>query len=642
MRLKFISAFAAISIGILAISVFVAIYPAAAKASVGLDQCATLPNACSSSNSAQWQNGNLGQSNSSYFEGDSVPYRATFSGLTIGKTYSLLLEWDTTKSGKHAIDTLTSYNRTIGSADYCAGITCSGSTSSLAIPSNPNITAEGVGQTSGQAFALKGGTFPASGSTVPNSGNLCAGATCLISANPSAYSLSGTYAGSSSTSIRLWFTADAKSAVIAWGGHIASRADWGNDHSAVSISGSPYHMRIEDLSCSDEDHCGVGNQDRSLSSQAVTYAASITVIEAATPEGSTVFDYTSSPAPLSNFTLVDDGTVTNTRTFTGITTFTTYTVSVQSETGWTFTGATCGVIGANGEHHEEEHDAHDSHGGSRTVVQNTATIDLREGEIVTCTFNHELDPLRSIALDKTVTEESYDSVGDTLSYSYTITNTGEAPIGPTQFTITDDRIASGVAFNCGPADTTLAADATLTCQASYEVTSADITAQNVMNTAVASGGGLTSNEDQVTVPFVPPATTTTSTTSTTTTSTIPETTTTTSTIPETTTTTSTIPETTTTTSIPETTTTVAETTTTTIVDTTTTTIVDTTTTTPVASTTTNPITPRTTLEPPTTSTSPGITELAETGSRTDQIAAILLVLIGLALALTVVGRRRSV
>jgi hypothetical protein len=608
MRLKFVSAFAAISIGILAISVFVAIYPAAAKASVGLDQCATLPNACSSSNSAQWQNGNLGQSNSSYFEGDSVPYRATFSRLTIGETYSLLLEWDTTQSGKHAIDTLTSYNRTIGSADYCAGITCSGSTSSLSIPSNPNITAEGVGQTSGQAFALTGGTFPASGSTVPNTGNLCADATCLVSSNPSAYSLSGTYAGSSSTSIRLWFTADAKSAVIAWGGHIASRADWGNDHSAVSISGSPYHMRVNDLSCSDEDNCGVGNQDRSLSSQAVTYAASITVIEAATPEGSTVFDYTSSPAPLSNFTLVDDGTVTNTRTFTGITTFTTYTVSVQSETGWTFTGATCDVIGANG--------------GSQTVVQNTATIDLRKGEIVTCTFNHELDPLRSIALDKTVTEESYDSVGDTLSYSYTITNTGEAPIGPTQFTITDDRIASGVAFNCGPADTTLAVDATLTCQASYEVTSADITAQNVMNTAVASGGGVTSNEDQVTVPFVPPATTTTSTTSTTTTSTIPETT--------------------TTTSIPETTTTVVETTTTTIVDTTTTTIVDTTTTTPVASTTTNPITPRTTLEPPTTSTSPGITELAETGSRTDQIAAILLVLIGLALALTVVGRRRSV
>lgn len=608
MRLKFVSAFAAISIGILAISVFVAIYPAAAKASVGLDQCATLPNACSTSNSAQWQNGNLGPSNSSYFEGDSVPYRATLSGLTIGETYSLLLDWDTTQSGKHAIDTLTNYNRTIGSADYCAGITCSGSTSSLAIPSNPNITAEGVGQTSGQAFALTGGTFPASGSTVPNTGNLCADATCLISSNPSAYSLSGTYAGSSSTSIRLWFTADATSAVIAWGGHIASRADWGNNHSAVSISGSPYHMRVQDLSCSDADNCGVGNQDRSLSSEAVTYAASITVIESATPEGSTVFDYTSSPAPLSDFTLVDDGTVANTRTFTGITTFTTYTVLVQSESGWTFTGATCDVIGANG--------------GSQTVLQNTATIDLREGEIVTCTFNHTLDPLRSIALDKTVTEESYDSVGDTLNYSYTITNTGDAPIGPTQFTISDDRIASGAAFNCGPADTTLAIDATLTCQASYEVTSADITTESVLNTAVASGGGLTSNEDQVSVPFVPPATTTTSTTSTTTT-----------TIPETTTTTSTIPE---------TTTTVAETTTTTIVDTTTTTIVDTTTTTPVASTTTNPITPKTTVEPPTTSTSPGITELAETGSRTDQIAAILLVLIGLALALTVVGRRRSV
>jgi len=35
--------------------------------------------------------------------------------------------------------------------------------------------------------------------------------------------------------------------VLAWGGHIATRGDWGANNAAVSISGSPYHTRLLDL-----------------------------------------------------------------------------------------------------------------------------------------------------------------------------------------------------------------------------------------------------------------------------------------------------------------------------------------------------------------------------------------------------------
>ena len=32
--------------------------------------------------------------------------------------------------------------------------------------------------------------------------------------------------------------------VLAWGGHIASRLDWGNANGVVNLKGSPYHMRV--------------------------------------------------------------------------------------------------------------------------------------------------------------------------------------------------------------------------------------------------------------------------------------------------------------------------------------------------------------------------------------------------------------
>ena len=76
-------------------------------------------------------------------------------------------------------------------------------------------------------------------------------------------------------SITITFSASQPTVVLAWGGHIATRLDWGIGNSAVAISGSPFHTRLIGL-----DGSG-GNQDRALSSDAVTFPASITITKVA-------------------------------------------------------------------------------------------------------------------------------------------------------------------------------------------------------------------------------------------------------------------------------------------------------------------------------------------------------------------------
>lgn len=474
---------------------------ASVKPSVSLEQCANLATTCDTAHSANWQTGNLGTSNSDYAEGDSVPYRSIASNLTVGKTYKLLIEWDATQSGKHAIDYPTSFDRTEATANPCAGITCAGGTSTLAIPIDPHVTTAGVTQLSGQNFTAFGATFPASGASVSNSGgNLCGSATCTIAANPSAYTLSGTYAGTSAAGTAVYFTATNTTAVIAWGGHIARRLDWGSGQSAADVSGSPYHMRVIDFNCSNVDNCSSGNMDRSLSAAAVTLPGSITIVKQSTNEGDTSFSFVGAPTPLTSFNLVDDGTVANTKVFSGITAFGSYTVSETSLAGWGLDRASCNIANRTT--------------GTATVDGATAYITLAEGEDVTCTFYNAPLPAPALGLTKTANAESYSAVGDQITYTYVLTNTGNTVLGPMQFKVDDDKINGGAAFNCGAAETTLQISGTVTCTAVYTITSGDITNAEVTNTAFGLAGELTSTNKQVTVTYVAPATTTTTTTTT--------------------------------------------------------------------------------------------------------------------------------
>src|SRR5262249_32951330 len=114
---------------------------------------------------------------------------------------------------------------------------------------------------------------------------------CSIS-TLSSYTLSGSYAGNSSTRITITFTAATANPVLAWGGHIATELDWGSGNSAVDVNGSPYHTRLITL-----DGSG-GNQDRSLSAAAVAGPPTIST-------------------QVSSATVGPGGTVTDTATFTG-------------------------------------------------------------------------------------------------------------------------------------------------------------------------------------------------------------------------------------------------------------------------------------------------------------------------------------
>src|SRR6185437_7308903 len=123
----------------------------AANPAANLDQCAngadvaTASSGCNSV-SADWVNGNLGSSKSAYREGDSIPYRITLSNLPVGSTHSVTIEWDTTKSGKHAIDYIDNYNQSVLDAKPCLGVSgCNAGTfTTFPIPADPQVTGNGV------------------------------------------------------------------------------------------------------------------------------------------------------------------------------------------------------------------------------------------------------------------------------------------------------------------------------------------------------------------------------------------------------------------------------------------------------------------------------------------------------------------
>ncbi|MFZ9444255.1 MAG: DUF7507 domain-containing protein, partial [Ilumatobacteraceae bacterium] len=464
--------------------------------SVELEQCSNGSATCDASHTANWQTGSLNASNSHFSEGESVPYRSVIQGLTVGATYGVTISWKSSDSGRHTIDYVTSYDRTEVGADPCAGSVCSGSPVTLGIPSNPGL---GITQASGH-LSLWGGTFTPSSSTVSNTGDLCGDATCTITSNPSGYSLSGTLDTTSTTSMVVTFTASTTTAVLAWGGHIASQIDWGIGLSAGAVNGASYHMYFSELQCSDMN-CNVGQKDRSMSATAVTVPGSITIRKSASVSGATAFGFTATPAPLSSFDLVDDASIDVPdatpafRTFANTVDFTSYTITESSISLWTLTNIACTVQGANG--------------GTQTVDGRSVVIDLREGELVDCTFSNSRDPQPAISLAKTADPSTFSVVGDVVTYTYTISNTGDSDIGPAQFTITDDRISGGTAFDCGASTKVLTVGSSFTCTHTYTISADDISAALQFAARGQAVGLLHVSAEREDVPIVlelPPAT----------------------------------------------------------------------------------------------------------------------------------------
>ncbi len=114
----------------------------------------------------------------------------------------------------------------------------------------------------------------------------------------------------------------------------------------------------------------------------------------------------------------------------------------------------------------------------------------------------------SLALTKTAAEPNFNSLADTLSYTFVVTNTGDTNIVDlTPITINDPLVG---AVDCSAQPATLAPGQSFNCTATYSsITQAQMDAGEVVNTATASfeytggGGGtstITSPEASATVP----------------------------------------------------------------------------------------------------------------------------------------------
>ena len=215
-----------------------------------------------------WQHGNLNDNQAHYNEGDSVPYRLTMEGLSTGATtHTATIAWDTTDNGKHGIDYLTSFNRTETTADPCSDVygpdPCP-AFDTEPIPDDVRVT-NGPDNLSGTLATDADNITQADGDFRLYGGNITA--VSGYSLDSGSYANGTGYSNGSITKITITFTTTVSNPVLAWGGHISKRQEWAPEPTAATFSGSP--MRLKEV-----DGKG-GNQDRSLSSDAVISPATL-------------------------------------------------------------------------------------------------------------------------------------------------------------------------------------------------------------------------------------------------------------------------------------------------------------------------------------------------------------------------------
>jgi hypothetical protein len=275
--------------------------------SADIDQCRTGtaddPHGCDTtppkSSNTGWVNGNAGSQTAHYAEGLSIGYRTRMEQVPTGSgNIVLFLGYDTKHSAHVALDFLTHYQclephaafiHTAETITPTDGTSFSGPAPSTGAIPAPDFAGNGA----------PGGTTPTDAlddCALPRVFSMWGGAIVDV-----AYFVESSYADGVSndeTQIMVEFDPSGGSGdvLLAWGGHIASRKEWGffvdptDPRSAGGISGSPYHMRLKDWrfgtiaggTCEDGDVCtdpgigdkvtNLGNQDRSLSAAAIVTA----------------------------------------------------------------------------------------------------------------------------------------------------------------------------------------------------------------------------------------------------------------------------------------------------------------------------------------------------------------------------------
>ena len=214
-----------------------------------------------------WVNGNLGGSQAHYVEGMSAPFQCVMDFLTPGTQVTITIGYDITNSSKHAFDYLTYYNRIMPH--------------SFALHNTPETIDPLIGTGLGAGTPFTTYTIPAPSSAgSPTVGQPTNSYNALTVSDRKMTLFNGTIdtiyyavqgdlnASSSETQVVVKYTPVGTTAVLAWGGHLGNRNDWGytsgSANSAGGISGSPFHMRLISWS-----YGSLGSQDRSLSGATV-------------------------------------------------------------------------------------------------------------------------------------------------------------------------------------------------------------------------------------------------------------------------------------------------------------------------------------------------------------------------------------
>ena len=137
------------------------------------------------------------------------------------------------------------------------------------------------------------------------------------------------------------------------------------------------------------------------------------------------------------------------------------------------------------------------------TVANTATATAEGVADKTVTRETPVDQVEDLGIEKTTTADGFDGTGESILYSYKVTNTGTVTLSGT-LEIDDDKIASADISCPAVPGGGIAPGAFLTCTGSYTTVQADVDAGKVTNEATATLGGVTSDSDSVTVNWQAP------------------------------------------------------------------------------------------------------------------------------------------
>jgi len=129
-------------------------------------------------------------------------------------------------------------------------------------------------------------------------------------------------------------------------------------------------------------------------------------------------------------------------------------------------------------------------------VTNNATATVGGVSSNAATFAANMTQNKALTLSKAANPTTYNQLGQAITYTYVITNSGNVTLQGT-FSVSDDKVTTA---NCTqPGDGALSPNEQMSCTATYSITQADLAATSVTNNASASEGTITSANVTTTV-----------------------------------------------------------------------------------------------------------------------------------------------